>query len=932
MTLLYARRRVWNVCRLSLLTLLAVVASASVSAQIAFPITFEETIDYELVGFAGAENSTVVTDPTDASNHVVQVVRAAGAETYAGTVVAATSGLAAPVPFAPGTTTMSIRVWTPAAGTPVRLKVEQNGNSAVAVEAEATSTVGGAYETLVFDFANEASGPALDFSETYDKVVVFFNFGAAGAPEATYYFDDIAFGDGGGGTPRLVINEVDADTPGSDVAEFVELYNAGDADATLDGHVLVFFNGNGDVSYAAFDLTGTLAPGEFYVVGNPGVPGVDLTFDPGGSGFLQNGADAVALYTGAATDFPNATAPTATNLVDALVYGTADPDATGLLTALGETTQYDESANGDNANESVQRSPDGADTFITALATPGATNALPAASASFTALLRGENEVSDNNDSDAKGGVTAVLDDTTLTVSGTFAGLSSAFAAAHLHGGAAEENGPVVIPLVATTTADMLGGSFDATANTFEVRPTFADSIRAGLVYVNVHSADYPGGEIRGQLGTDVDMLPVVLSGANEVDPVTTAASGTASVALDGASVTVTGAFMGLSSDYAASHIHAGAAGVNGPVVVPLVATVDAGMLGGTWEAASNTFEVRPTFADSIRAGLAYLNVHSADHPGGEIRGQIGFGTPEVVVMSIADVRAAGTGQTVTVAGIVTRTRGRNTYIQDGTAGVNLFQTTGAFADSIASGAVAQGDSLVVTGTTAEFNGLFEISPVTSFTVVSRGNDLPEAQVVTLAEIAANGEQYESELIQVENLMVVTDDDGAFDSGSGSGKTYQVSDPSLAAGTVALRVPGSSDTAIGGVTIPAGPATFTGVLGQFDSSDPKDEGYQLAPIDATDVVMMNTANEDGAEAGLSLTVANPVHQSATVRFSLGTPGTATVALYDALGRLVVTLADGEMGLGVQTARLDAAGLASGVYVLRLEAGAGVVAKTITVVR
>ena len=91
-------------------------------------------------------------------------------------------------------------------------------------------------------------------------------------------------------------------------------------------------------------------------------------------------------------------------------------------------------------------------------------------------------------------------------------------------------------------------------------------------------------------------------------------------------------------------------------------------------------------------------------------------------------------------------------------------------------------------------------------------------------------------------------------------------------------------------------------------------------------------SERGPEAALSLTVANPVHQAATVRFTLDAPGEASVSLYDALGRRVATLADGDMGLGVQTARLDAAGLASGVYVLRLEAESGFVSQTITVVR
>ena len=104
---------------------------------------------------------------------------------------------------------------------------------------------------------------------------------------------------------NVIINEMDADTPGTDVAEFVELYDGGVGNTQLDGLVLVFYNGNGDTSYAAFDLDGfsTDANG-YFILGNPGVPGVDLIFSPGGAGLLQNGPDAVALYAANAADFP----------------------------------------------------------------------------------------------------------------------------------------------------------------------------------------------------------------------------------------------------------------------------------------------------------------------------------------------------------------------------------------------------------------------------------------------------------------------------------------------------------------------------------------------------------------------------------------------------------------------------------------------------
>lgn len=94
---------------------------------------------------------------------------------------------------------MSVRVWSPDAGIPVRLKVENAGDGAVSVETEATTTVAGQWETLVFDFANEVAGTSpLNLSATYNKVSIFFDFGTAGTGKV-YYADDLTWP--GGPTP-----------------------------------------------------------------------------------------------------------------------------------------------------------------------------------------------------------------------------------------------------------------------------------------------------------------------------------------------------------------------------------------------------------------------------------------------------------------------------------------------------------------------------------------------------------------------------------------------------------------------------------------------------------------------------------------------------------------------------------------------------------
>ncbi len=77
---------------------------------------------------------------------------------------------------------------------------------------------------------------------------------------------------------------------------------------------------------------------------------------------------------------------------------------------------------------------------------------------------------------------------------------------------------------------------------------------------------------------------------------------------------------------------------------------------------------------------------------------------------------------------------------------------------------------------------------------------------------------------------------------------------------------------------------------------------------------------------------NPVRGAATVRFATAEAGDVRVAVYDVLGREVALLAEGEREAGTHTARFDGTGLPSGVYLVRVEAGASVEAQRVTVVR
>ncbi len=182
---------------------------------------------------------------------------------------------------------------------------------------------------------------------------------------------------------NVIINELDSDTPGTDVAEFVELYDGGVGNTSLNGLVLVFYNGGvANVSYRTIDLNGfsTNAQG-YFTVGNAAVPGVDTAFP---NGILQNGEDAVALYAASAASFPNGTAVTTANLRDAVVYGTADPDDPELLALLNAgQPQVNESGGTAPDVDSIGRCPNGeggarnTETYLARTPTPDAANNCP---------------------------------------------------------------------------------------------------------------------------------------------------------------------------------------------------------------------------------------------------------------------------------------------------------------------------------------------------------------------------------------------------------------------------------------------------------------------------------------------------------------------------------------------------------------------------
>ncbi|MCF8253788.1 MAG: T9SS type A sorting domain-containing protein [Bacteroidia bacterium] len=175
----------WNSC------------SACSSLQpVSLPVYFDSlNVDYGLTDFGG-NASEIAVDPANSSNKVVKVTKSNTAELWAGTTIGGTVGFSSAIPFASNANRMSVRVYSPDSGIAIRLKVEDPADAGKSVETEARTTTSNAWETLEFNFASQASGTAaINYTYTYKKASIFFNFGTTGATAGTkvYYFDDMMF-------------------------------------------------------------------------------------------------------------------------------------------------------------------------------------------------------------------------------------------------------------------------------------------------------------------------------------------------------------------------------------------------------------------------------------------------------------------------------------------------------------------------------------------------------------------------------------------------------------------------------------------------------------------------------------------------------------------------------------------------------------------
>jgi hypothetical protein len=128
-----------------------------------------------------------VADPRNAANKVLKVIKPVIGETWAGVTLSTAANTTVPIFGLSSNKIVTLRVYSPAAGTPILLKLENAADGNQAIEKQVLTTSANAWETLTFDFTGFNS------ATLYNKVSVFPNFGRTETAANTYYFDELKY-------------------------------------------------------------------------------------------------------------------------------------------------------------------------------------------------------------------------------------------------------------------------------------------------------------------------------------------------------------------------------------------------------------------------------------------------------------------------------------------------------------------------------------------------------------------------------------------------------------------------------------------------------------------------------------------------------------------------------------------------------------------
>ena len=202
-------------------------------------------------------------------------------------------------------------------------------------------------------------------------------------------------------------------------------------------------------------------------------------------------------------------------------------------------------------------------------------------------------------------------------------GLSGPVTGAHFHVGEIGVSGPIVFDITNSFNGSNAAGVWRTTgANALP--DSVVRALLTGRLYLNVHTAANPSGEIRGQLYLNAGFgMEANLDGPSNVPPVITNAKATASLTLTDYGLIFDLTMQGLSGPLNNAHFHRGDSGVNGPIVFDILNLFSNNTVRGIWRSSSAGGNLTPALLKDLLDGRIYINLHTALNPGGEIRSQI---------------------------------------------------------------------------------------------------------------------------------------------------------------------------------------------------------------------------------------------------------------------------------------------------------------------
>jgi len=308
------------------------------------------------------------------------------------------------------------------------------------------------------------------------------------------------------------------------------------------------------------------------------------------------------------------------------------------------------------------------------------------------------------------------------------------------------------------------------------------------------------------------------------------------------------------------------------------------------------TFALRNPFGGMILGNdsIFTLTIGASDQPSGPVypigtvRGNDTNGVPDSINVAC---QVAGV-----VYGVNTRSTGLQFFINDHTGGIGVFSPSSNFGYT-----VTEGDSILVKGQVDAFNGFGQMSFIDTIEFISAANPIQAPQVVTVLD-----ESTESELVRINNCTLVnasqwTNSAAGFNVDITNGSTtYQMR---IAPNTTAVSMP-----------VPSGVFHVIGMGSQFDASSPFDQGYQIQPRWAEDIIPFTGVDD---ESSVSVTVfPNPTKGQINISLAEGVDN-GTVMVRDLTGKVVYTQQLNDVA-GGQTISFSIGDKANGVYLVEVK--------------